>query len=336
MKLHSPTKSSTPPAPVLPSSLNFLSASHHSTLSQLLRHMQRSKTDLQVSDASKLDSRLHAVYLIRWTNGAEAVLKIPGQEPYPSLSIERDALRNEMRTLGILADRRHCGSFMFPSVITSSSASSSPASKAKSQPLLRTYIPGETLSSQLPILSQDQISQINDDLGSLVARLSLYSPPHQTHRFGSVAQVLSVQGFKTWHDAFLSMMDSTLRDAEDVLVSLPYGAINEQIARFASSLDSFNTPRLLLPNLIDGASVILNHGIEGKHEQTVKGVADVSAAIWGDIGFTDLWNDEDTREDAWEGFKQALSDSDEPQTSEEIEELRQQMFEGDGARRQLL
>ena len=144
--------------------------------------------------------------------------------------------------------------------------------------LLTTYTHGTSLRDFLPYMTQSERDNTDLELGKLVAAIS----QHTSSSFGSVAAVHSGKGFPSWRQAFRCMVESSLRDAEDSVISLPYPEIREQVERFGPILDAVTEPRLVVFNGRDPANVLLD-----PETRELVGLWDLSNAIWGDVLMSD-------------------------------------------------
>ncbi|TLD31237.1 hypothetical protein PspLS_02650 [Pyricularia sp. CBS 133598] len=104
--------------------------------------------------------------------------------------------------------------------------------------------------------------QVEFQAGTIVRQLSRMTAP--TGQFGPAVAVLGSpitggnlnagEDFRpaaflnnnTWSNAFQSMMEGVLRDAEDMVIHIPYAAIRAQMRRLCRYLDAVTTPRLVL------------------------------------------------------------------------------------------
>ncbi|KAK3375982.1 hypothetical protein B0T24DRAFT_212011 [Lasiosphaeria ovina] len=131
-----------------------------------------------------------------------------------------------------------------------------------------------TLGSPLALVSRSlsslgrqrvdgQMGQIFRQLARLTSPSGMFGPAvavlapsslHRTELGGSGP--MGVSGAATWTMAFHSMLESVLRDGEDMAITIPYSAIRRQFQRLSHFLDSVSVPRLVA---IDGTneSVIL-------------------------------------------------------------------------------
>lgn len=144
--------------------------------------------------------------------------------------------------------------------------------------LLTTYTHGTCLRPLLPYMSQSERDNTDLELGRLIAAIG----QHASSSFGSVAAVHSGKGSPSWRQAFRCLVESSLRDAEDSVISLPYPEIREQVERFGPILDAVTEPRLVVFNGRDPANVLLD-----AETRELVGLWDFSNAIWGDVLMSD-------------------------------------------------
>ncbi|PQE32451.1 Aminoglycoside phosphotransferase protein [Rutstroemia sp. NJR-2017a WRK4] len=115
--------------------------------------------------------------------------------------------------------------------------------------------PGKTLSNLSIYLSIPERQLIDKQIGSLTRSLASLTSP--TGTFGTAARVLPDpfkqsspsaaiprgEGSSTWTEAFNNLLESILRDGEDMAVLLPYDV------RLSWRLDAVTLPRLVLLDL---------------------------------------------------------------------------------------
>ncbi|PQE13308.1 Aminoglycoside phosphotransferase protein [Rutstroemia sp. NJR-2017a BVV2] len=121
--------------------------------------------------------------------------------------------------------------------------------------------PGKTLSNLSIYLSIPERQLIDKQIGSLTRSLASLTSP--TGTFGTAARVLpdpfkqsspsaSVprgEGSPTWTEAFNDLLESILRDGEDMAVLLPYDVVRAHYQRLSWRLDAVTLPRLVLLDL---------------------------------------------------------------------------------------
>lgn len=129
--------------------------------------------------------------------------------------------------------------------------------------LLTRRLRGTTISSITETLSQQQRKSVDFQIGQLIHDISTYESPNS--RFGRTSAILEpcfgrsdmtlrgtasyhTQGdaYRSWSEAFLSLLESVLRDAEDISISVPYDKIRRHAGRFRHVLDEVTVPRLVI------------------------------------------------------------------------------------------
>ena len=81
----------------------------------------------------------------------------------------------------------------------------------------------------------------------------------------------------------MAMLESVLMDGEDVMVSLPYLQIREQVSRMKNALDSVEEARLVVLGFGQAENVLID-----RRTNEVTGLLDFGRAIWGDWEMGDL------------------------------------------------
>jgi hypothetical protein len=157
--------------------------------------------------------------------------------------------------------------------------------------LLRSYIPGKTLASLSPYLSAGERSDIDRSLGAYFHSLT----DIKLRSFGFTSKVYANTGSETWSQAFRALLESALRDAEDVLVSLPYDQIRYWVTAHKAALDEIKEPRMVPLNAGDPSEIILD-----ERRKYVVGLLGFSNVVWGDPLLANAF---DNASDAfWEGY----------------------------------
>ncbi|KAJ4291094.1 hypothetical protein N0V90_010292 [Kalmusia sp. IMI 367209] len=135
------------------------------------------------------------------------------------------------------------------------------------------YMPGRKLSDVLPYLSTNERNTIDRTLGTYVRAITTLD----CTAFGLTHKVFANKGTKSWREAFRTLLESALRDAEDMLVTLPYDSIRSWIEQHIRCLDDVRIPYMVAMNVCDPQQVLV-------HEQTkqVTGLVGFSNVIWGD------------------------------------------------------
>ncbi|KAF5677246.1 hypothetical protein FHETE_1758 [Fusarium heterosporum] len=133
-----------------------------------------------------------------------------------------------------------------------------------------------TLSKSLS-LSERKV--VDFKTGQLLRRISCQISP--TRRFGIAADVLSVppsavhnsprrfegnlsesKGADSWRIAFHSLLESVLRDGEDLTIMFNYRNIRFQFERFEHLLDAVTTPRLVVLDAGEDSNILIHSPYE--------------------------------------------------------------------------
>jgi hypothetical protein len=138
---------------------------------------------------------------------------------------------------------------------------------------MTTHIPGRRLSDLYTTLTTTQRRTIDRTLGAHVGALTALSAT----QFGMTHRVFAKKGCNTWREAFSALLESILRDGEDMLVTVPYDSIRYYIGKNAHFLDEATQPRLVAMNVCDPQNVLVDENT--KH---VTGLVGFSNVLWGD------------------------------------------------------
>jgi len=95
--------------------------------------------------------------------------------------------------------------------------------------------------------------------------------------FGPTHRVLAGAGSPTWREAFLSLLESALRDAEDMLVSIPYDSIRYYVTAQRHLLDAITTSRLVALDAGEPRNVLVD-----ERSRLVVGLLGFGNVVWGD------------------------------------------------------
>ena len=248
-----------------PSSTPAPFSSDFSVLQKIIQHTFQSPR-LTIQQIEELPNHLHRIRLVRLSNGSPLVLKLTPSPSTPLLRHERQCLETEALTLSLLAK----SGLPTPRVLKHDSQ----GALLNGPFLLTTYLYGTPFVEVRPYISRADRLGIERQLRVLTNAIS----QHKSTTFGPVSLVWTGRGHKRWREAFLSMMESVLRDGEDMLVSLPYTQIREQVAKAERALDEVKDARLVVPALRNPRNLL----IDGRTKE-VTGLLDFGTAIWGDV-----------------------------------------------------
>jgi hypothetical protein len=234
-----------------------------SSIQKLVRSIFRSSR-LSIVQVEHLPSRLYQVYLLRLTDGTSLVLKCPPPPNTRLLRHEQRSLEGEAKILEALSSNtQHC---------TPICIDHEPRGRSLGSPhLLLRCVPGKRLSELS--LSAGYRRVVDRTLGAYVRSITSLT----ADTFGLPHRVFAGTGSPSWRVAFLSLVESALRDAEDMLVSVPYDSIRQHMARYGRLLDEVTEARLVPLDVGDPENVLVD-------EQTkqVTGLVGFSNAVWGD------------------------------------------------------
>ncbi|KAF1977187.1 hypothetical protein BU23DRAFT_322737 [Bimuria novae-zelandiae CBS 107.79] len=221
-----------------------------------------------VQQAERLQGRLHQVYLAKVADGSIYVLKCPPHLSTRALRHEKHGLETSYKTLRYLRDYLQ-GQLPVPEVYQYKEH----VGVLGSPYLLMTCVPGRKLSEMLPYLSPGERGSIDRTLGTYVQSISSLN----AQRFGMTHNVFANKGSRSWREAFQRLLESALRDCEEMLVTLPYDSIRYYIERHLPALDQVQTPYMVAMDMCDPDNVLVD-------EQTkqITGLVGFSNVIWGD------------------------------------------------------
>lgn len=213
----------------------------------------------------------HGIRLLVLSDGSRLVLKL---SPAPNQAVMRHE-RQSLDTEAILSDILESDTRVrVPRIVRWDGRG-----KMLGTPfLLTTYTHGTSFRDLLPYMTQTERDGTDVKLGKLLAAISQHVSPS----FGSVAAVHSGKGSPSWRQVFRCLVEFSLRDAEDLVIALPYSEIREQVERFGPILDAVTEARLVVFNGRDPANVLLD-----AQTRELIGLWDFSNAIWGDVLMSD-------------------------------------------------
>jgi aminoglycoside phosphotransferase (APT) family kinase protein len=223
---------------------------------------------ITVQKADRLPGRLHQVYRAQLADGSIFVLKCPPHVSSRALRHEKHGLETELKTLRYLREYRQ-GQLPVPEVYQYQEHGGVLGSSF----LLMSYVPGRRLSEVLPYLSAYERNAIDRALGSYMRTITMLN----AQQFGMTHNVFANKGSRSWREAFRALLESALRDCEDMLVTLPYDSIRYYVEQHLYTLDEIQTPCMVAMDMCDPQSVLVD-------EQTkqITGLVGFSNVIWGD------------------------------------------------------
>ncbi|KAH8724663.1 hypothetical protein GQ44DRAFT_750162 [Phaeosphaeriaceae sp. PMI808] len=250
---------------IRPSSTASSSSSSSSAIQKVIQNVFRCSRIL-IQHAERLQGQLHQVYLTKLADGSCLVLKCPPAHNVRVLRHEKNSLETERMVLATLQEYTQ---LPVPQVINYDSLGRTLGSPY----LMISYIPGRQLSEISTKLTTGERENIDRTLGSYLKVLSTLSAT----QFGMTHLVFAKKGYNTWREAFMALLESILRDAEDMLVTIPYDSIRYYISKNSYFLDEVTKPRLVVVNACEQHNVLVN-----ETTKEVSGIVGFSNVVWGD------------------------------------------------------
>ncbi|KAI9707536.1 MAG: hypothetical protein M1836_000497 [Candelina mexicana] len=243
-------------------------------LTKVIRHTLRSPTiTLRQSEAhTAILQRLH---ILRLSDGHKLHLKLTPASTTRLQRHERFLLEAEAQVLLLLGPQ--------PGLSVPQLYGHDSSSRAIGCPYVLTGpVSGMSLLQMRPYLTPNERNHVDKQIGIMINTISQQA----SAAFGHVTQVSSGAGRRSWREVFLSLIESVLRDAEDMLICLPDEQIREHIERLAPYLDEITQPRLVVLNAGDASNVVVD-----PHTKKITGLMDYSRALWGDYLMVDAFAD---------------------------------------------
>ena len=199
------------------------------------------------------------------TDGSRLVLKLAPSSNVRLLRLEHQALSMEATTLDLLASRIQ--------IPISTLIKHDPHDRSLGTSYsLQTCSRGVNMS-KIGRLSTTERANIDRTLGTYFRHVSSFAAA----RFGAPHHVFGGAGCDTWQESFFQMMELVLRDAEDVLVNLPYDSIRYFLQKHGHLLGQVTEARLVLLDITNEDNVLID-----ERTKQVTGILGLSEAILGD------------------------------------------------------
>lgn len=234
---------------------------------------------ISVGEIVPLPGHQHPIYRITLSStlpayhGVTLILKLSPPFQSTQITYQQEALRTESLILGIVgAD----GVIPTPSCIRSEMQPQT----IDSPFLLTTRLPGACLRNVDYTFTASDRNDIDRQLGFFMYKISRQRLPV----FGHPLQVASGAAHNSWHQAFMSILDALLVDAEDMMLSLPYAQIKQHVNRLSPVLNGISDARLVMISLGSPESVFVD-----ETTKEVTGILDFSNVVWGDPLFARMF-----------------------------------------------
>ncbi|KAH7085912.1 hypothetical protein BKA63DRAFT_28748 [Paraphoma chrysanthemicola] len=235
------------------------------SIQKVIRAVFRSSS-LTVHQVERLHGRLHQVYLTKFADGSLLVLKCPPAHNVRLLRHEKHFLETERTTLETLHEYTQ---LPVPQLMKYDGL----GGPLGTPYLMTSYMQGRKLHDMSASLTTSERRRIDQALGAHVKALTALSAT----QFGQTHRVFAKKGYSTWREAFLALLESILRDGEDMLVTVPYDSIRYYIGKHDHYLDEVTQPRLVAMHVCDPHNVLIN-----EHTKQVSGLVGFSNVVWGD------------------------------------------------------
>jgi len=267
-----------PSSPSQPNSPEFYA------FQKLLQNLYRSPS-ISLQRVERLRGHLHRIYTLRTADKAVFVLKCPPTRDARLLRHEHKSLETEAHVIEVIkANTRLPVPHQISYDLQQINIVSTPF-------LLRSYIPGTSLADMLPYLSTTDRTSIERTLGSYYYSLSQI----RHTRFGLIPRVHAGNGHTTWSETFVSLLEAVLRDAEDMLISLPYEIIRYHVSSRIPFLDQITEPRLVALEAGYARNVLVDD-----QTRQIAGLLGLSSAVWGDPMMSGVFSE--ASDAFWEGY----------------------------------
>ncbi|OOQ81682.1 hypothetical protein PEBR_42040 [Penicillium brasilianum] len=228
---------------------------------------------VRVQRSQTITGHVHSLRRLTLSNGLCLLLKSSPYPGTPLLRQERFYLETEARVLALLGQSANpC----IPQLYHYDPRGSFFGSAF----LLRQYVKGSSLADMESRLTVRERNDIDRHLGFLATTIGQNVAPG----FGSLQQVAIGAGKRSWREAFCALLESVLRDAEDMFIHLPYAELRHELVRLASALDEVTLPRLTVVGFGRSTHVLLD-----EESKQLSGVVDFSSAFWGDMLMAEIF-----------------------------------------------
>ena len=218
-------------------------------------------------EINRLDHDLYRFFRLSDPSNPDAfcVLKCPPAPNSRLLRHEHDRLSTESYALQLLARRKTVPQIQYPALLDHQATSFTLVGPSN----------GTLLSDLDSPLSPSRRRSLDRNIGQHIRHLGTLTNP----TFGSLQR----PQHRSWARCFASLLLDAIRDAEDGLVSIPYGEVRDQLKRHWDCLDEVEEARLTVVELpTDGV-------VFDERTGEVRGLVDYGSAMWADPVFSDCF-----------------------------------------------
>ena len=263
-------------------------------LDDLQKLVQRAlpRNRLRIAQVEPISGKhLNRLFKVRLLDGSSLLLKSRPPLSIRLLRHEHNQLECDARLLQVVSA---ITSVPVPKVLHLDGEASIPVLGSASGALLMSYVDGLSLAAASTSLKASARSCIDRIIGAHIRSLTTV----RGTTFGPASAVLEEAAsgtFASWKAFFLSMMEAALRDAEDLLVSIPYSDIRALLRSHSWSLDETQFPHLVPIEAGLPANVLID-----KRGETVVAMLGLGNAVFGDPLLASIFNN--PSEAFWEGL----------------------------------
>ncbi|KAF2835797.1 hypothetical protein M501DRAFT_941064 [Patellaria atrata CBS 101060] len=256
-------------------------------IQKLVRQATRSSR-VVVQQVERLQNTLHRKYVLRMTDGSSLLLKCPPSNSTRILRHEQQNLSTEAEILSLLAT--NAPHIPIPRLLKQDQSC---RSIIDSPYVLRSHLRGTSLDTISTNITSEERRQIDRTIGMRLRTISMLTAPS----YGPSPRVLAGTGYPTWRQAFTSMLEAILQDAEDMLVLVPYVAVRSEVARHASVLDEVVEAKLVPMDVGTERNVLID-----ERSKEVVGLLSWGGCVWGDPYLATVFGEDWVGEAFWEGW----------------------------------
>ncbi|KAI9680814.1 MAG: hypothetical protein M1817_004254 [Caeruleum heppii] len=236
------------------------------TIDRHVRQVLGTTASLRRIEIFLRSTSLNVSYLLTLSDGTQITLKLPPPASLMLLRHERRALEASVLLHELLDKHR---GLLTPRLL---SYDLSPGTLGVPF-LLCSHFKGSSLRDVARRLHPSEYDTLSYRLKRLLKAMNQITSP----AFGTLSQVVAGTGSSSWHCAFSRLVETILRDAEDMVITIPYHQIRDHVARFAPYLDEVEEARLVL--LVSDPSTCL---VVDEERLDIQGLVVDCPAMWGD------------------------------------------------------
>lgn len=243
------------------------------SLQKLLQRASPRKRSLVTRIEPISGRHLNQLYKVCLLDDTCMVLKSRSLPSIRLLRHEHDQLECDAQLLHVVAART---SVPVPAVLFLDKEAVLPAFASASGALLMSHINGQPLASASKFLKASAQNHIDQIIGTHLRAITDIRGP----AFGPVSGILDRTGnksFVSWKASFTFLVESALRDAEDMFVSISYSDVRALLQAHNWSLDEIDTPHLVPLEAGLPANVLID-----EQDEDVVAMLGLGNAVFGD------------------------------------------------------